>query len=276
MQKNQAKLESKLAAVEESMASFRENNPGQPEMMAGITNRLSAIERSIAPLPELRALILQHSVDQQQEITNIKTSVKKQLLDLEQHIGHISSQAMQDTIHRHKVEQKEHITSLRKLIENSIVAPQDTRISLTNTQEHIQQQRTNQTANLQTSQVDMEQRLCMAEGNVELIASILKRMETDLLLVNGATDSVSARPTEQIASANSMGSPEPSCESLDVTLSSSAAGTNGSCVHHATCASGCTGSSQLHEIANAQVEQEYNELQLLHERSQQNDLQLSG
>jgi len=104
--KNQAKLESKLAAVEESMASFRENNPGQPEMMAGITNRLSAIERSIAPLPELRALILQHSVDQQQEITNIKTSVKKQLLDLEQHIGHISSQAMQDTIHRHKVEQK--------------------------------------------------------------------------------------------------------------------------------------------------------------------------
>jgi len=146
----QTSVYSRLSAVDD-------NTLEHERIMTKMESRLKAVEESLSFVPELRELIRQHFMVQQQEVAKMK-------------------------IHHHKAEQKEEITNLMSIPEDRIAVTEDTLagISKPHTTDESEQVEPEQKPMHASSNINLEQRLSRAEGNIDVIATMLGNIETRL------------------------------------------------------------------------------------------------
>lgn len=156
----QPNFESRLLALECAVQKSEDVGPK-------FDSRLSAVEDSMALLAELRELIHQHSSELNKEIQTIKTNITKALFRIEEQIGIGSMNGLQHSMHK---------DGSAYIFEDRAAGVQDaiSRMSFTQIPSNKTHQKPEQGGRPQNS--TMAQRLCVVEGNVDLITSILQKM----------------------------------------------------------------------------------------------------
>lgn len=123
-------------------------------MKAALESRLSAMDL--------------HSTDHNEAVTKMKTDMENRFRSVEEQIGRAVSLIQKDSIHKDKTDQTETITKLKSVLEGRLAGMRHRHASDSKAVKETMQEG------------ELNHRIGMVEGNIDLIASILRSMESKI------------------------------------------------------------------------------------------------